>query len=87
MKKTTGKRSAKEAIPGGALGILVGVGLAWASSRYGIRFPEGSTEILVGALGSLGSVVSSYVLGNRRHDHDLFHQGPGSSDSVEEATR
>lgn len=89
IKKTKGKRSAKEAFPGGALGLLVGIILAYVARKYDIILPEGSTEVVVGALGAIGSMASSYIMGNLRHNRnrDQPHHGPGASDSMEEACK
>lgn len=66
----SGKKSAKEAIPGGAIGVLVGVGGAYAARRYGVALPpealDAISTLIVGVASSIGAVASSFILGNRR---------------------
>jgi hypothetical protein len=62
----TGKQSANEAAPGGLIGLVVGIGLAYLAKRYHLDLPEGASDAIVGGLTAIGGIVSSYHLGNRR---------------------
>lgn len=85
-----GKRSAIESSPGGLLGLLVGLGITYLGRRYGIILPDGSEDLIssaiVGVAAGLGGILSSYHLGNRRASEQP-HQGPGTSDSLDEANQ
>lgn len=78
-----GKRSAKEAAPGGLLGLLVGIGLSMLAKRYNLDLPEGASDAIAGGIAAVGGIWSSYHLGNRR-SKEPPHQGPGTSDSLSE---
>lgn len=67
----TGKKSAKEAAPGAAIGGLAGIGAAllvpYVGRRFGVTLNVETVATVLGAAGSaVGSLVSSYVLGRRR---------------------
>lgn len=81
-----GKRSANEAAPGGLVGLLVGIVLAYLAKRHDLDLPEGASDAIVGGLAAIGGILSSYHLGNRRVPTapELPHQGPGTSDSLNE---
>jgi hypothetical protein len=85
-----GKKSAKEASWGGAVGVLVGAGAAILNRKYGVALPpdiqDAVAGLIVGAASGLGAILSSYILGNRRTP-DQPHEGPGTSDSLTDARK
>lgn len=81
-----GKQSANEAAPGGLVGLLVGIGLHVLAKRYNLDLPDGASEAITGGLAAIGGIWSSYHLGNRRKPEES-HEGPGTSDSLDDARK
>lgn len=81
-----GKRSANEAAPGGLIGLVVGIALHVLAKRYNLNLPDGTSEAITGGLAAIGGIWSSYHLGNRRKPEDP-HEGPGTSDSLNDARK